>query len=108
MAEGEEAETGRRPQRPRSPRVPVDFPVEVEGETAGGEPFRVQARAVKVSRMGATIVTDVELEVGARLRVTPPYGRAIEAEVNGAWVDKEEGRRCVGIKLLDDNGWFAD
>ncbi len=63
-------------QRPRSPRVPVNFTVELEGEGAGGAPFSVSAEAVRVSRGGATLITDVEVGAGARVRLTPPFGRA--------------------------------
>jgi hypothetical protein len=94
--------------RPRSPRVPVAFTVELEGEAADGEPFRVQAEAVKVSRGGGTLKTNVQLKLGTVLRLTPPFGRAIEAEVNGVWTDETDGTQRIGIKLLDANGWFAD
>lgn len=95
-------------QRPRSPRVPVNFTVELEGRTSGGEPFRVEAEAVKVSRGGATLVTDAAVEEGARVRLTPPFGRALDAEINGVWTDETDGRQYIGIKLLDPNGWFAE
>jgi hypothetical protein len=96
-------------QRPRSPRVPVDFAVELEGHTASGAPFRVQAKAIRISRGGATIVTDVIVAVGAVVRLTPPFGRTLEAEVNGVWTEEAAGaQRCVGVKLLDTNGWFAE
>ena len=95
-------------QRPRSPRVPVDFAVVIEGQTPKGEPFRVDAVAVKVSRGGATIITDAKVEIGAKVRLTPPYGRAIDAEVNGIWVDAADGNQRIGVKLLDANGWFAE
>src|SRR3712207_7965237 len=35
-------------QRPRSPRVPVNFTVELEGEGEDGEPFFITAEAVRV------------------------------------------------------------
>ena len=95
-------------QRPRSPRVPVNFSVELEGRTTGGEPFRVPAEAVRVSRGGATILTDVALDEGATLRLTPPFGRTLDVEVNGVWTDETDGRQRIGIKLLNDNGWFAE
>lgn len=95
-------------QRPRSPRVPVDFAVELEGHSTTGEPFHVEARAIRVSRGGATLVTDVSVEVGAILQLTPPFGHTLDAEVNGVWMDETEGRQCVGVKLLDTNGWFAE
>jgi PilZ domain len=95
-------------QRPRSPRVPVDFTVELEGRTPGGEPFHVQAEAVKVSRGGATLITDAAVELGAVVRLTPPFGRSIDAEVNGVWTEDADGRQRIGVKLLDANGWFAE
>ncbi len=95
-------------QRPRSPRVPVNFTVELEGEGADGRPFHITAEAVRVSRGGATLVTDLEVDDGARVRLTPPFGRALDAEVNGAWVDEADGRRRIGVKLLDPAGWFAE
>lgn len=95
-------------QRPRSPRVPVSFSVELEGRTTGGEPFNVTAEAVRVSRGGATILTDVALVEGATLRLTPPFGRTLDAEVNGVWTDETDGQQRIGIKLLNANGWFAE
>jgi hypothetical protein len=88
--------------------VPVDFAVELEGQSLGGEPFRVHAEAVKVSRGGATLITDAPLEMGAVVRLTPPFGRAIDAEVNGVWTDQADGKQRIGVKLLEPNGWFAD
>lgn len=95
-------------QRPRSPRVPVDFTVELEGRTRSGEPFHVQAEAVKVSRGGATLITDAAVELGTVVRLTPPFGRSIDAEVNGVWTEESDGRQRIGVKLLDANGWFAE
>jgi len=46
--------------------------------------------------------------LGSILKLTPPFGRALEAEVNGVWTDAIDGRRRIGVKLLDDDGWFAD
>lgn len=108
MSEESRPEAGARTQRPRSPRVPVDFTVEMDGTSASGQPFHTQAAAVKVSRGGATLITDAPLVMGARVRLTPPFGRSLEAEVNGVWVDEEDGKQRVGVKLLEANGWFAD
>ena len=104
----ETAEDTPRSQRPRSPRVPVNFTVELEGQTPAGETFRVTAEAVRVSRGGATLVTDVALSEGATVRLTPPFGRPLDAEVNGVWADETDGRQRIGVKLLDPNGWFAE
>jgi hypothetical protein len=95
-------------QRPRSPRVPVEFALEVEGETPAGEPFHVHAQAIKISRAGATIVLDADVAVGSIVKLTPPFGRKLEAQVNGAWIDQVDGRPRIGVKLLDTDGWFAE
>lgn len=95
-------------QRPRSPRVPVEFALEVEGKSSGGEAFALQAQAIKISRAGATIVLDVDVALGSIVKLTPPFGRKLDAEVNGVWTDQIDGRRRIGVKLLDEDGWFAE
>lgn len=95
-------------QRPRSPRVPVEFALEVEGKSAAGESFSVSAQAIKISRAGATILLDIEVSVGSIVKLTPPFGRKLDAEVNGVWTDPIDGRRRIGVKLLDEDGWFAE
>lgn len=95
-------------QRPRSPRVPVEFALEVEGKTTGGESFNIQAQAVKISRAGATLVLEAEVALGSILKLTPPFGRELDALVNGVWTDQIDGRRRIGVKLLDEDGWFAE
>jgi hypothetical protein len=108
MSEESNAGDTPRSQRPRSPRVPVSFAVELEGMSREGELFRVKAEAIRVSRGGATLVTDLAVETGSVLKLTPPFGRSLEAEVNGVWTDEANGRQHIGIKLLDPNGWFAE
>jgi hypothetical protein len=95
-------------QRPRSPRVPVEFALEVEGKSPGGESFNIQAQAIKISRAGATIVLDADVSLGSVVKLTPPFGRKLDAEVNGVWTDQIDGRRRIGVKLLDEDGWFAE
>lgn len=95
-------------QRPRSPRVPVEFALEVAGMTAAGQPFHVHAQATKISRGGATIVIDADVVNGAVVRLTPPFGRELDAKVNGVWIDEIDGQRKIGVKLLDEDGWFAE
>lgn len=97
-----------RSQRPRSPRVPVEFALGVEGKTTSGESFNVKAQAIKISRAGATILLDAEVALGAIVKLMPPFGRELNAEVNGVWTDPIDGRRRIGVKLLDDDGWFAE
>ena len=95
-------------QRPRSPRVPVEFALTVTGKTPSGEPFNVQAQAIKISRGGATIILDAEVAMGSIVKLIPPFGRELDAEVNGVWTDQIDGRRRIGVKLLEHDGWFAE
>ncbi len=102
------SEMGVRPQRPRSPRVPVEFVLEVEGTTTSGKPFQVKAQATKISRGGATIIIDEEVGLGSIVRLIPPAGNKLSAEVNGVWTDDVDGRRRIGVKLIHENCWFAE
>jgi len=95
-------------QRPRSPRVPVNFSLVVEGKTRQGEPFEIEAAAVKVSRGGATIRIEKDVAVGDRILLTPPFGKKLGAEINGVWTDDNDGTQLIGVKLLDADGWFAE
>lgn len=95
-------------QRPRSPRVPVEFALEVEGSTPAGKSFRVKAQAIKISRGGATILLDTEIALGSVVTLTPPFGGKLDAEVNGIWTDELDSRQRIGVKLLDTDGWFAE
>jgi len=95
-------------QRPRSPRVPVEFALEVEGSDRSGNPFQAKAKATKISRGGATLLIDVDVAIGSLLTLVPPFGGKLEAEVNGSWTDEIDGNRRIGVKLLDANGWFAE
>ena len=108
MSDSSKTDTDPPSQRPRSPRVPVNFTVELEGDTDDAQPFRVTAEAVRVSRGGATLVTDFPARAGMRVRLTPPFGRSLDAEVNGVWTDEADGRQHIGVRLLDPNGWFAE
>ena len=95
-------------QRPRSPRVPVEFAVDVAGEDSSGKPFHVKAQAIKISRGGATIILETQVVIGTVVKLTPPFGRQLDAEVNGVWHDEVDGRQMIGIKLIAADGWFAD
>ena len=97
-----------RSQRPRNPRVPVEFALEVEGQTPTGDSFNLQAKAIKISRGGATLLIDVDVPLGSQVKLVPPFGGKLDAEVNGSWIDDIDGNRRIGVKLLDANGWFAE
>ena len=95
-------------QRPRSPRVPVEFTLDVEGTDPSGNAFQTTATATKISRGGATLQIDVDVAIGSTVKLVPPFGGKLDAEVNGSWIDDIDGKRRIGVKLLDDNGWFAE
>jgi PilZ domain len=97
-----------RSQRPRNPRVPVEFSVDVEGKNTAGDPFSVKAQAIKISRGGATIILDADVAVGSVVTLLPPFGGKHEAEVNGVWNDQLDGKVRIGVKLLHPDGWFAE
>ena len=108
MTEKDPTTASARSQRPRNPRVPVEFALDVEGKTVAGKPFHVKGQAIKISRGGATIVLDADVEEGTIITLTPPFGRKLEAEINGVWKDQIDGRLRIGVKLLDPDGWFAE
>ena len=95
-------------QRPRSPRVPVEFALEVEGTDTAGQTFQTKATATKISHGGATIIIDVDVPVGSTVTLTQASGGKLTAEVNGSWIDDLDGGRRIGVKLLNANGWFGE
>ena len=95
-------------QRPRSPRIPVEFDLEVEGKDVLGNAFQAKAKATKISSRGATLLIDVDVPIGSTVELTPASGGKLTAEVNGSWIDDIDGSRRIGVKLLDANGWFAE
>ena len=95
-------------QRPRSPRVPVEFALDVEGTDSAGNPFQAKATATKISHGGATIIIDVDIPVGSTVTLSPASGGKLTAEVNGSWIDDLDGSRRIGVKLLNANGWFGE
>ena len=95
-------------QRPRSPRVPVEFPLKIEGTDESGKPFEAEGTAVKISHGGATIVIDVDVPVGSKVTLVQASGAKLAAEVNGSWTDELDGKRRIGVRLLEANGWFGE
>jgi PilZ domain-containing protein len=110
MDDKDERPDGAPSQRPRSPRVPVEFSLQIEGVDGGGSPFKTRAKATKISRGGATIAMDddIDVVVGDSVKLIPPFGGALEAQINGAWIDEIDGRRRIGVKLLHADGWFGE
>jgi PilZ domain len=95
-------------QRPRSPRIPVEFPLTIEGTDESGQPFQAKGTAVKISHAGATIMIDVDVPVGSKVTLAQPSGAKLAAEVNGSWIDDLDGTRRIGVRLLEANGWFGE
>ena len=95
-------------QRPRSPRVPVEFPLQLEGTDESGASFQAEGTAVKISHGGATIVTDMDVPVGSKVTLVQASGARLAAEVNGSWIDDLDGKRRIGVRLLDAHGWFGE
>ena len=97
-----------RDQRPRSPRIPVEFDLDVEGTDASGNSFQAKAKATKISHGGATLLVDIDVPIGSTVTLLPASGGKLNAEVNGSWIDEIDGNRRIGVKLLDAQGWFAE
>ena len=97
-----------RDQRPRSPRIPVEFDLDVEGTDASGNSFQATAKATKISHGGATLLIDVDVPIGSTVKLVPAFGGKLKAEVNGSWIDDLDGNRRIGVRLLDTHGWFAE
>lgn len=91
----------------RNKRVRVRFPVRVELPLDDGRTRVLQAHTVVVSHAGATLDIDETIPLGMGLQVSPPFGGALLAEVNGAWMDDETGRHRVSIRLLDPLSWTS-
>lgn len=90
----------------RSPRVPVNFEIVLEWRDHENIVRQASATVVRVSRGGATIISNAELTTGTRVRLTAPFGATLAAEVNGVWVDETDRRPRIGVRLLSIEGWF--
>lgn len=95
-------------QRPRSPRIPVEFPLTIESTDESGQAFQAKGTAVKISHAGATIMIDVDIPVGSKVTLVQASGAKLAAEVNGSWIDDLDGTRRIGVRLLEANGWFGE
>ena len=86
-------------QRPRSPRVPVEFALEVEGTDASGNPFQAKAMATKISRGGATIAIDVDVAVGSVVKLVPPFGASLSQDLATNVIQLSQDMLVVALKL---------
>ena len=88
-------------------RIRLRFPVTVEVPAGEGRTRVLKAHTIIVSHAGATLDMDETIPVEMGLQVMPPFGGAILAEVNDAWVDTRTGRHCVSIRLIDPPSWTS-
>jgi hypothetical protein len=91
----------------RNRRVNMRFPVCLEVPSDDGGTLSITAHTVVVSHAGATLDLDIAVPAGTGLQVSPPFGGTLLAEVNGAWVDKDTGRRRVSVRLIDPPSWTS-
>jgi hypothetical protein len=82
--------------------------LDVQGTDESGKAFEAKGTAVKISHAGATIVIDVDVPVGSKVTLVQASGAKLAAEVNGSWIDDLDGKRRIGVRLLDANGWFGE
>ena len=99
-------------QRLRSARAarasPLILPSSWKGASPRANPFRSRPKPSRSVAAARRSITDAAVESGIVVRLTPPFGRTIDAEVNGVWTDETDGKQRIGVKLLDANGWFAE
>ena len=105
--QGNHLQVGGRANGRRNKRVNMRFPVSLEVPSDDGGTLSIIAHTVVVSHAGATLDLDVAIPTGTGLQVSPPFGGTLLAEVNGAWVDKETGRRRVSVRLIDPPSWTS-
>ena len=76
---------------------------------AGNELLTAQYREALTRSPGWQVMPlDVDVAVGSVVKLVPPFGGKLEAQVNGVWTDDIDGNRRIGVKLLNANGWFAE
>jgi hypothetical protein len=92
----------------RNPRIPLDIPITLEGISVLGKNFRVEAKTSLISRCGATIITDVKVKLGSIIYVVPTFAGPIRAEINGIWIDSNDGLQRVGLKFINPRTWLGD
>ena len=82
-------------QRPRSPRVPVEFALDVEGTDAAGKTFQAKAKATKISRGGATLLIDVDVPLGSTVQLVPPFPKRRNAST---WTHAHRAECSPGLR----------
>lgn len=99
--DSEEREEDRRAE----PRVKVSIKALVEGNTSHMDPFNDEMTIEEISLSGLRLRTAREIDPGALLKITvPAYDFEASAIVQVVW--KDEGQRCLGLKLVEPHeGW---
>jgi len=68
----------------------------------------LQQRWSAAENRGANSEGEIDLNWAVRRSSDGCYIGKLDAEVNGSWIDDIDGNHRIGVKLLDDNGWFAE
>lgn len=104
IAEAAESED-RVEDRRAEPRIKVSIKALVEGNTSHMDPFSEEMTIEEISLSGLRIRTAREIDAGALLKLAvPAYEFEASAIVQVVW--KDEGQRCLGLKLVEPHdGW---
>ncbi len=86
----------------RSSRLPLRIPVTVSGTLPDATPFEEDTYISTVSKFGASLETQLPLEVGMRVKVQAKDGREA-AFFQVVWTSRESPSRAgqVGIEYLE-------
>jgi hypothetical protein len=106
VAEAAEVD-GQNEDRRSEARAKVSFKAQVEGNTSHLDPFSDEMDVVEISPSGLRLQTAREIEAGALLKVSVP-SHDVEAAALVEWVATDDGKRSVGLKLVEPGeGWEA-
>jgi hypothetical protein len=92
----------------RNPRIKMSLPLTLKAVTHSGEHIDLQTDTVEVSRCGATIRANFNIEVGTCVYIKMPFSDWLRAEVNGLWKDPADGDGRMGLKLISPRTWLGD
>lgn len=96
---------GQNEDRRAEARVKVSLKARVEGNTSHLDAFSDEMDVVEISPSGLRLQTAREIEPGALLKVSVP-SYDFEAAALVEWVLPDEGKRSVGLKLVEPGeGW---
>jgi len=84
-------------------RVPLRINIKIAGKDKNNRPFVEETETENVSKSGACIITEHELEVGEILEISALKDRfRSPAVIQIMWIDNRDGRRRIGVRFLGD------